>query len=188
MAPAWPRGSDCVSEQAKRDWERRFPKPCVAGSIPARGAEFYLIRALRRAVFGRSLDGCPTDRKPEGTDIPRSKQVAPNIVAPSVSAWTDVAEHWDECSLDSWVTLDGERTHYQSASVSEFWTPPEMVAGVQGRVPDDTPRLFVSGTVVSLGHSLIYGDTWELALHDPVLNRTISHTYNVVVLGSGVTN
>jgi len=63
-----------------------------------------------------------------------------------------------------------------------------MVAGVQGRVPDDTPRLFVSGTVVSLGHSLIYGDTWELALHDPVLNRTISHTYNVVVLGSGVTN
>jgi hypothetical protein len=41
----------------------------------------------------------------------------------------------DECSLDSWVTLDGERTHYQSASVSELWTPPEMVAGVQGRVP-----------------------------------------------------
>jgi hypothetical protein len=129
-----------------------------------------------------------TDRKLEGTDIPWSKQVAPNMVAPTLWAWTDVAEHWDECTLDSWVTLQGERTHYQSTSVSEFWTPPEMVAGVAGRAPADTPRVFVSGTVVSLGHQLIYGDTWELALHDPVLERTISHTYDVVVLGAEITN
>ncbi len=123
-----------------------------------------------------------TDRKLEATDIPWSKQVTPNVVAPTIWRWEEVADHWDECMLDSWVTKDGKRTHYQHASVSEFWTPVEMVDGVKGRVPAERPRLFVSGTVVSLDEQLIYGDTWELALTDPVLDRAIQHTYEVVVL------
>lgn len=147
--------------------------------------EIFMLDTGQELFVGVGSDH--TDRKLEGTDIPWSKQVTPNIIAPTLWAWSDVQAHWDECTLDSWVTVDGERTHYQSASVGEFWSPPEMVAGVEGRVSTLTPRVFVSGTVVSLGHQLIYGDTWELALQDPVLNRTIRHTYAVTVLGSEIT-
>lgn len=163
------------------DTECLIQTPHTSGEV-----EIFMIDTGRELLVGVGSDH--TDRKLEGADIPWSKQVAPNIVAPVVWAWGDVVEHWDECTLDSFVTKDGVRSHYQHASVAEFWRPPEMVAGVEGRVPDLAPRLFVSGTVVSLDHRLIYGDRWELFLTDPVLGRRISHTYDVVVLEEEITN
>ncbi|MEX1301763.1 MAG: DUF2848 family protein, partial [Desulfotignum sp.] len=37
-----------------------------------------------------------TDRKLEETDIPRAKQVCPNIVSPVVWDLQDVSDHWDD--------------------------------------------------------------------------------------------
>ncbi len=127
-----------------------------------------------------------TDRSLESHDIPWSKQVAPNVLAPTLWRWSDVEAHWDECTLESHVWHEGERIRYQSASVAEFWTPGEMAHSVEGRVSDLKPRLMLSGTVVSEGGHLIYGDRWEFQLADPVLGRTIKHQYDVVVLAAEV--
>lgn len=167
---AWLTGEDCDIQTEH-----------TSGEI-----EIFMLDTADELLVGVASDH--TDRKLEGTDIPWSKQVAPNIVAPTLWAWSDVADHWDECRLDSWVTDKGVRTHYQSAGVAEFWSPPDMVAGVAGRVTDALPRVFVSGTVVSLGHKLIYGELWELRLHDPVLDRSIEHTYRVTVLANEISN
>jgi len=152
----------------------------VQTSFTSGEVEIFMVDTDEELYVGVASDH--TDRKLEAVDIPWSKQVAPNVVAPTIWRWSDVSDHWDECTLDSWVREDGVHTHYQHASVSEFWTPVEMVNSVKGRVPDERPRLFVSGTVVSLDEQLIYGEEWELALTDPVLRREIRHTYQVFVL------
>lgn len=120
-----------------------------------------------------------TDRALEATDIPWGKQVAPNVLAPTVWRWSDVADHWDEVLLESYV--DGEL--YQRATVAEFWTPPEMADSVVGRVPDvPGARVLFSGTVVSLKEELDFGRSWSLRMSDPATGRTIRHDYQVTVL------
>jgi len=124
-----------------------------------------------------------TDRKLEATDIPWGKQVAPNIVAPTLWRWADVADHWDEVQMESYV--DGEL--YQKASVAEFWTPTEMVDSVQGRISEvDGARIFFSGTVVSVNEQLDFGRGWSLRMIDPVTGKTIRHDYRVTVLADEI--
>lgn len=124
-----------------------------------------------------------TDRELEATDIPWGKQVAPNILAPTLWRWRDVADHWDQVQLESYV--DG--TLYQKALVSEFWTPEEMVTSVKGRIKEvPGARVFYSGTVVSENEQLDFGKEWSLRMIDPVAGKTIRHDYTVTVLADEI--
>lgn len=128
-----------------------------------------------------------TDRSLETIDIPWAKQVAPNVVAPDLWRWTDVQGHWDQVRMDCWVVDGGERVHYQSASVAEFWTPPEMVEGVRRSVvPAPGTTVLLSGTVVSLEERVRFGEAWTLRMSDPVLGREIVHSYTVTVLSEEI--
>lgn len=125
-----------------------------------------------------------TDRALEAVDIPWSKQVTPNVLAPVVWRWQDVAEHWDSVLMESFVREHGTRKLFQKAGVAEFWTPIEMRDSLKGRIVPVTEggMVLFSGTVVSVDHQLSYGREWTIRMMDPVLNRTIEHTYNVIVL------
>ncbi|HEX5201056.1 DUF2848 family protein [Paractinoplanes rhizophilus] len=124
-----------------------------------------------------------TDRKLEQTDVPWSKQAAPNVLAPTLWRWADVRDHWDEVQLESYV--DGRP--YQKASVAEFWTPQEMVDSVEGRLGDvPGTKVFYSGTVVSLDERLDFGRQWSLRMIDPVTGKTIRHDYTVSVLSEEI--
>jgi len=128
-----------------------------------------------------------TDRELETIDIPWSKQVAPNVLAPTLWRWADVEGHWDDVMLESYVSDGGEEILYQRASVSEFWTPVEMVTSLVGRVPETTAaQILFSGTVVSEGEQLNFGRKWRIAMIDPVFNRKIEHSYQIVVLSEEV--
>jgi hypothetical protein len=130
-----------------------------------------------------------TDRSLECIDIPWSKQVAPNVIAPTLWRWDDVAGHWDDVQMESWVVDDGERRKYQEASVAEFWTPAEMLEGLRDSVVDPGGALaFLSGTVVSIEETLRFAQEWTIRLADPALGRTIEHTYRVEVLADEVLN
>jgi len=124
-----------------------------------------------------------TDRELEKTDIPWSKQVAPNIVASTVWPWTDVKDHWEQVQMESYV--DGKL--YQKAGVAEFWSPEEMVDSVKGRIPElPGARVFFSGTVVSVDELMDFGLQWTLKMIDPVAGRTIQHDYKVSVLSDEI--
>jgi hypothetical protein len=130
-----------------------------------------------------------TDRSLETIDIPWSKQVAPNVVAPQMWRWNDVKDHWDDIHMESWVIDQGETVKYQEAMVNEFWTPAEMVQGLRDsvvRVPG--ANILFSGTVVSIGEKLRFAESWTIKMTDPVLNRVIEHTYTVDVLAREVLN
>jgi hypothetical protein len=130
-----------------------------------------------------------TDRALECIDIPWSKQVAPNVIAPTLWRWDDVSAHWDDVFMESWVVDGGHRVKYQEASVAEFWTPAEMLQGVRDSVVDPGGAIaFLSGTVVSIEEKLRFAEEWTLRLVDPVLNRSIEHTYRVEVLAVEVLN
>ncbi len=93
----------------------------------------------------------------------------------------------DEITIHSTI-VDGDRTvEYQRAGVAEFWTPAEMRASIDGRVtPVAGAKILFSGTVVSLDGELCFGRTFTMSLRDPVLGRTIEHTYRTVVLSEEV--
>jgi len=130
-----------------------------------------------------------TDRSLETIDIPWSKQVTPNVVIPHVWRWRDVRDHWDQVRMESWVVDGGERVKYQDASVAEFWTPQEMLDGArESVVPVPGAIILFSGTVVSLEERLRFAEEWTLRMTDPVLGRTLEHTYRVEVLATEVLN
>jgi Protein of unknown function (DUF2848) len=125
-----------------------------------------------------------TDRALEAVDIPWSKQVTPNVLAPTVWRWSEVADHWDAVTMESYVTEKGQRKLFQKAGVAEFWTPIEMRDSLVGRiVPVKQGGLILfSGTVVSVDHQLSYATEWSIHMIDPVLKRRIDHTYHITVL------
>lgn len=130
-----------------------------------------------------------TDRSLESIDIPWGKQVAPNVVAPELWLWDEVKDHWDEISMECTVVDGGTEVLYQQAMVSEFWTPAEMVQGVRESVtPVEGASILFSGTVVSIGETLRFAESWTISMIDPVLDRRIDHTYTVTVLAPEVLN
>jgi hypothetical protein len=130
-----------------------------------------------------------TDRPLEGIDIPWAKQVAPNVVAPTLWKWDDVKDHWDEVRMSCTVVDKGESVEYQDASVAEFWTPVEMLQGVRDSVVHVPGAIVLfSGTVVTLEETLRFAEQWTLRMTDPVLNRELSFTYDIEVLANEVLN
>ena len=130
-----------------------------------------------------------TDRSLEGIDIPWGKQVTPNVVAPHAWRWDEVKDHWDQVTMECWVIDGGHHMKYQEALVNEFWTPAEMLQGVRDSVAKVPGAIILfSGTVVSIEEKLRFAESWTIKMIDPVLNRTIEHTYTVSVLAGEVLN
>ena len=117
-----------------------------------------------------------TDRQLERTSIVWSKQAYPNVLAPRFWPMADLGEHWDDLVLRSWV--DGRS--YQDVGVNIFMHPDEMLAKLADRIPN-LPACYIlfSGTYVSVDKSLGFGGEWRFEIADPILGRTISHTYRL---------
>lgn len=117
-----------------------------------------------------------TDRALEAVSIPWSKQACPNVIAPQLWRWADVADHWDVCQLA--CDVDGQP--YQRMGVNIFLHPDDILRTVRERI-DVPDRDFVvyCGTYVSVEKRLQYGKVWDIRLEDPHLGRTLTHTYRV---------
>jgi len=116
-------------------------------------------------------------------DTAKSKQMAPAVVAKDAWWYEDVKDHWDRLNLRSYVTLSGERIPFQNFTLSElvdlkyhFRTNPwlredgvVLFSGSRPRLPTVPPN--------------VYKEYWppdfHFEVHDPVLNRAISHLYRV---------
>lgn len=165
------------------DTEISVQRPQTSGEV-----EIVTVADTDGAVYvGVGSDH--TDRALEAIDIPWAKQVAPNVVAPVLWPWEEVEPHWDRVRMEAEVVDGGQRVKYQEASVAEFWTPTEMLAGARESVkPVPGGVILFSGTVVSLEERLRFAEQWTLRMTDPVLDRRIEHTYRVTVLADEVLN
>ena len=54
-----------------------------------------------------------TDRHLEGTDIPRAKQIFPNIISRRIWPLAEVMDHWDDLAIEARVVKKGKEILYQ---------------------------------------------------------------------------
>lgn len=146
----------------------------VQGPRTSGEVEIVLVMADRLYV---GVGSDHTERDLERTSIVWSKQACPNVLAPTLWVFDEIADHWDDCVIRS--SVDGHP--YQDVSVSAFLSPHDVLRILRERVPTLPGRDFVvfCGTIVALRKELGFGENWEFEMHDPVLGRHIRHAYKV---------
>lgn len=127
-----------------------------------------------------------TDRNLENYSVPKSKQACPNVFAPHVWDWEEVKEHFGELQLKCWITRDGKRELYQDAACKAMLLPGDWKEKFEKIGVDKDNNIFLSGTINTVNNTLIFGDYYEIQMHDPILNRTINHSYTVDILPRGI--
>jgi hypothetical protein len=123
-----------------------------------------------------------TDRDVETKSIPGSKQMYAKWMASECWPYPEVKDHWDQLLMRCWVQKNGQRTLYQEALLASILGPEELLKKMpdRGEIKGKGMVLF-SGTIATQG-GLVYGDSYDLEMEDPVLKRKISSQYKVKVL------
>lgn len=156
----------------------------VVGEQTSGEVEFVLLSAEDRLWVGLGSDH--TDREAEAHDAALAKQLCEKPIASNFWALDDVVGHWDELRLRSYVTdSSGVRQEYQSGTVATM-LPPHELASMRDvalkRTASATSLLFC-GTLPTIG-PIRSAQRFEIELLDPVLERRLSHLYEIIVLPS----
>jgi hypothetical protein len=132
-----------------------------------------------------SLIGMWTESTGKVYDPAKAKQACPAVVAKGVWLYGDVKDHWDDLRLRSWVMISGKRVQYQDYPASELvdvdfyfrehpWLREDgtvLLSGSSNAVPSAPPNLYLYKP------EGIFPNDFHFEIHDPFLNRTISHEY-----------
>ena len=122
-----------------------------------------------------------TDRKAEAMGIALSKQLCGKPVGSQLWSYADVEGHWDQLMIRSWATIDGERVLYQESSVATLRTPRDLIRKHTGTDMLPAGTLMFCGTPSAIG-GIRPATRFEMELNDPVLNRSLTHGYDIDVL------
>lgn len=137
--------------------------------------EFILLQTAGRLWVGTGSDH--TDRQVETYDVTVSKQMCDKPIAPVLWPFDDVRPHWDSLVLRSYIEEHATRTLYQEGSVSAMRDPAELIAGYTGGAPLAEGTVMFCGTFAAKG-GVRPSAFFEFELHDPILARTICHSYS----------
>ena len=126
-----------------------------------------------------------TDRHLETVSVSKAKQGCSKIIGNLFWSYDDVKDHWDSITLRSWVTEPGESERlYQNGTLGGLLPPDELYALAE----KDLKALkgggafsYFSGTVPLVG-KIAYHGSFRMELADPVLNRSMIHSYDVIEL------
>jgi hypothetical protein len=150
----------------------------VIGRESSGEAEFILFNVSGDILVGAGSDH--TDRKAESLGITLAKQMCPKVIAADVWRFSDVEPHWNELIIRAWATIGGRRVLYQEGSVTAMRHPRDLLRLCTQRTGLNCGPGFAmyGGTFAAIG-GIRWADTFEFAIEDPVLQRSISHHYNV---------
>lgn len=151
----------------------------VSGSDSSGESEFVLIAAEGKTLVGVGSDH--TDRKVETYGVTVSKQMCDKPIAPMLWDLAEVRGHWDQLLLRSYAVINGERVLYQEGRLDGMLGVDDLIAcGFEGAKLPDGCAIF-GGTFAAKG-GIRPASRFEFELEDPVLNRRISHGYDVIEL------
>jgi hypothetical protein len=149
----------------------------VSGDDSSGEVEFLIAR-IRGALFvGVGSDH--TDRVIEAVGVTVSKQMCDKPIAATFWPWEEVADHWSQLVLRSWIIEDGQRRLYQEGSVEAMLDPLDLISRWSdggGTLPDNC--LMFCGTLPAIG-GIRKSPVFEFELHDTRLNRKIRHQYSI---------
>lgn len=125
-----------------------------------------------------SLASDHTDRKLEAYSVALSKQICVKPVASSAWKLSEVADHWDQLELRSWIEENGEKVLYQEGTVASLLHPLELIEKYFGSTTMPQGYVMSCGTVTVIG-GIRPSSLFTMQLHDPVLKRSIEHSYRI---------
>jgi len=149
----------------------------VVGEESSGEVEVILVQQSGRLWIGVGSDH--TDREVETYGVTVSKQVCDKPVAPVLWPYDEVAKHWDQMILRSYA--GNKRELYQEGPVAKMLPPTDLISRYtdSDSLPDGT--LMFGGTLATLGE-IQPAERFELELVDPVLDRRITHGYDIRTL------
>lgn len=128
-----------------------------------------------------SLTSDHTDRGLETVSVALSKQVCTKPVGSEAWRFQDVAAHWDQLMIESYITEDGKRVQYQSGLLSALLHPMDLIARYVKSEKLPAGVAMSCGTVGTQG-AIRPATRFEMSLIDPVLNRSLTHRYDIETL------
>jgi len=154
----------------------------VYGNNTSGEVEYVLLMQDENTVYV-GLGSDHTDRHLEETDIPRSKQICPNVICRSVWPLEEVEKHWDQLIIKADVVKDGQQTAYQEGKLELIMDPATLMDFVRGEIGGPLRDMVIySGTIGLITGELVSGEKFKAALDDPVLGRGLSLEYGVLPL------
>lgn len=139
--------------------------------------EYVLLVKDKHTIYV-GLGSDHTDRHLEESDIPRSKQICPNVLGPKVWPLAEVEDHWDDLEIQSKTVKQGEEILYQKGRLALLMEPKALMEFVRSKVPDPLDGTVIfSGTLGSLTGGFVYGEEFVAQLTDPKLNRRLDLRY-----------
>ena len=146
----------------------------VVGNETSGEAEPFVF--FHQGEWWVSLTSDHTDRYLETFSVALSKQACIKPVARHAWRMSEVAEHWDSLELTSWIQEQGEWVVYQQGSLASLLTPQDLMTRyLEGEEAQEGVAMSC-GTLGAIG-GIRPASKFRMALHDPVLNRTLEHAY-----------
>ncbi len=152
----------------------------VAGHDSSGEAEAVLLHLQDGMWVGVGSD--QTDRKVETVGVTLSKQICAKPVGPTLWRLLDIADHWDRITLRSFVEDRGKRQLYQEGPLGLLRRPEDLLDRYR-----KASGVFSVGAAMFCGTVPVQGGVrpsarFEVELEDPVLKRSLSHSYQVDML------
>jgi hypothetical protein len=149
----------------------------VSGGASSGEAEFLLVKDGGEIFVGIASDH--TDREVETYGITVSKQMCEKPCSSTLWRLADVRDHWDSLILRSYATIDGERVLYQEGPITAMHAPDDLLARFVSRSGTfEEGSGMLCGTLAAIG-GIRPAQQFEVVLEDPVLGRTLRHSYTV---------
>ena len=151
----------------------------VYGNETSGEVEYVLFVVTEEEIYV-GLGSDHTDRHLEETDIPRAKQICPNVIGRTVWPLAEVESHWDDLLITATVVKDGEDSLYQEGRLGLLLNPAELMSFVKSKIPGTLEDLVIfSGTMGTLTGEFVFGQKFSAALVDEKLNRRLEISYDV---------
>ena len=124
-----------------------------------------------------------TDRKMETLSVALSKQVCHKIVGPHVWDCREIAAHWDQMILRSWIveTPGATPVLYQEGALALISLPEDLIEGYAGANALDVGTVMFCGTFPAIG-GIRPARRFIGEIEDPLLKRKLRFAYDIEML------
>ena len=140
----------------------------------------YVLCVVREDEVYVGLGSDHTDRHLEETDIPRAKQICPNLMSRTVWPLAEVEEVWDDLLMSATAVRKGEAILYQEGRLGLLLNPAELMDFVRSKIGGPLENLIIfSGTMGMLTGEFVFGESFAAKLIDEKNNRRLEISYDV---------
>ncbi len=120
-----------------------------------------------------------TDRKAETMGIALSKQLCGKVMGDALWRLADISAHWDQIMIRAHAVIGGARVVYQEGPLAAMRHPDDLIARHGMTLALNT--IMFCGTLGAKG-GIRPASRFEMELADPVLNRRMTHAYDIIDL------